>query len=355
MKAYCIKPFCFLEVKEGGNVAVCCEHWIKMKNVGRINAEENVWNCKEIKEFRRSILDGDFKFCYKNRCPNLINQVRPVGTIDQLRGRGFHETIINDLVNNRTHLDHGPLIINCCYDMSCNLSCPSCRDSLIIRSGQKSDEILKIQEILYNGFLKDAKRLIIAGSGDPFGSPHYRRFLKSMTIDKIAYLENIHLFTNAVLWDEMVWLSLPEIVREKINTCHISIDAARKETYAIVRRRGNWDKLVNNLSFISSLRKSGKIDNVVISFVVQNRNYKEMKDFAIMGYNYGFDEIVFSKYLNWFHKSEENDRKYAENAITEKTHPRHKDFLKEINDPFFHDKHRISWRNLSVYRNWIHE
>ena len=64
------------------------------------------------------------------------------------------------------------------------------------------------------------------------------------------------------MWDSM------KSIHPYVKTCEISIDAATKDTYENKTRiGGDWDELINNLKFISTLPNLKKIKP---SFVVQN-------------------------------------------------------------------------------------
>ena len=57
----------------------------------------------------------------------------------------------------------------------------------------------------------------------------------------------INLHTNAVLCDERAWDDCS--LHGRVDEVDVSIDAARPETYAIVRRGGNFERLLKNLNF----------------------------------------------------------------------------------------------------------
>jgi hypothetical protein len=67
-------------------------------------------------------------------------------------------------------LPYGPRSVNCSYDRSCNLSCPSCRTQVIVESRNR-ERISGIQGKINDDALADARLLYITGSGDPIGSP----------------------------------------------------------------------------------------------------------------------------------------------------------------------------------------
>jgi hypothetical protein len=57
--------------------------------------------------------------------------------------------------DNRTDLPFGPTEIICCFDQSCNLSCPTCRQGLIMETAH-ADAIFDIQTRLEREALGDA-------------------------------------------------------------------------------------------------------------------------------------------------------------------------------------------------------
>ena len=322
----CSKPFTWFEVanetsdNEKGEVFLCCPTWLE-KSIGNLQHQsvEEIWNSEEAQAIRSTILGGSFKFCNYSRCTFLQNKYGPVQKIKDIKDPYLREVIDKEL----TFLPYGPREINCSYDASCNLSCPSCRSDLIIENENK-DAILSIQEKIQNSTLKDARLLSITGSGDPFGSPFFRKWLQSMKRVNMPDLEVIHLHTNALLWNQRTWNSIPRDIQEIIKSAEISIDASTPTTYSINRRGGNFKTLLKNLEFISSLRKNEPLDYVRISMVVQENNFLEMTDFISICEKYKFDEVYFSKIVNWGTYSEEE---YKSIAIHLPSHPRHYEFL----------------------------
>lgn len=106
-------------------------------------------------------------------------------------------------------------------------------------------EILSIQRRVSTGMLENVRKLFITGSGDPFGSPYFSRWLRSMKRADMPNLEAIHLHTNALLWTPRAWHHIAAEIRELIRTCGISIDAATAQTYAVNRRGGKFEKLLD--------------------------------------------------------------------------------------------------------------
>jgi len=331
---FCSKPFKWFEVtgwdqtKRKGDVFLCCPSWLDVP-IGSMESQavEEIWNSPTAQKLRRSILDGSFEYCNADRCPFLQTVSGPVQAINEVSDPDLKRVISENL----TVLPYGPREINCSYDKSCNLSCPTCRTEKIIEI-EHEDEILAIQEKLKSQALHDAESIYVTGSGDAFGSPYFRQLIRTLNPDEMPRLKWIHLHTNGLLWTPENWKRIPERVRALIKTAEISIDAATPGTYAINRRGGNYEKLLKNLEFIASLRKAGPLESVTISMVVQENNFQEMVDFVWLGQRFGFDTVYFSQLVNW---GTFTDEEYRRRAVHRRDHPRHSDFIEILNDDIF--------------------
>lgn len=330
---FCSKPFTWFEitnVKELGEVYLCCPAWLD-NSVGNLQFQsvKDIWNSKKAQEIRRSILDGTFEYCDYSRCAFLQTETGPVEKIESVNDKALKEIV----EKKQMILSYGPGQIICTYDRSCNLSCPSCRTKRIIERRHKK-QIVKIQEKIQNEALKDACYLHITGSGDPFGSPFFRKWLQSMKREGMPGIKTIHLQTNALLWTQKMWDTITEEIQLLITSADISIDAANPETYSENRRGGSFRKLLENLEFISALRRSGPLKRVCISMVVQENNYREMPDFIRLGKHFCFDSVYFSQLVNYGTYS---DKEFKKRAVHFPDHPRHQEFVALLKNEIFHD------------------
>ncbi|MDH4206823.1 MAG: SPASM domain-containing protein, partial [Desulfobacteraceae bacterium] len=301
---FCSKPFKWFEVFQGneiGEIYLCCPGWLDTP-IGNLQHQsvEEIWNGEKAQEIRRSILDGSFRYCNRSRCPFLQSVTWPVEKVEDVQDEDLKLVIEEEL----TVLPYGPRAINCSYDRSCNLSCPSCRTEVIVETANKQ-QIVEVQDRICNEALRDAHLLYITGSGDPFGSPFYRKWLRTMKRGDMPNLKAIFLHTNGQLWTPRMWDTISKDIRQLIKSTEISIDAASSETYAINRREGKFEILLTNLEFISKLRETGFLKYVKISMVVQENNFKEMPDFVRLGKRFNFDAVFFSQLVNWGTYSDE--------------------------------------------------
>ena len=338
-KYYCTRPFEWFAVLDNGDVSPCCPPWVDGYRIGNLHEQsvEEVWNGEKAQDFRKSILDGSFKYCNEMSCPYLQSKTDSVLTLHEIEG--VNNAIYNDIKNEKTILDHGPMIINCEYDRSCNLSCSSCRRDLIMVFGEKRKKILELQDKLMNEAMGSARHLTVTGSGDAFASPVFRKLLQNLSEDDAPNMDSILILTNGLLIKKY-WHTLSDFSRKNIKNISISIDASIEETYKINRRGGKWEQLLENLEFTQSLKENGEIHGFAISMVVQENNFLEMKDFVLMAQKYGAGMVQFQiiepdfirdlGFLDYF-------TEWENKAIQEKTHPRHQEFLSVLKDPFFDD------------------
>jgi hypothetical protein len=192
-----------------------------------------------------------------------------------------------------------------------------------------ADAIVYIQKRLESEVLEEAKLVYITGSGDPFGSPFFRRWLQTMKLEKMPKLEKIHLHTNALLWTRRLWETIPEGTRALVRSATVSIDAATAETYAVNRRGGDFHTLLERLAFISELRRVGPLEYLEIHMTVQANNFREMPAFVDMARRFGCDRAAFHRLLDWGTFSWEE---FAARAVQRSEHPDHADFLEMLVD-----------------------
>ena len=357
-KRYCSHGFDWVQIGHtgepldsqviNGDVYPCCPGWLK-NNDGEISQTgfkygniyknpnwEDIWNGDEAQKFRKSILDGSFKYCREDVCPHLQNisdkpsklsyppAVRYMKDIDLLyKERGwYHKEIIEKQM---TKLPFGPEWFKMDYDRSCNLSCPSCRIEVLVAKGMDYDKLEEIQKTLDAEVIPSVNKLFITGSGDPFGSAIFRKFLQTFTKEKYPNIETIRLLSNGQLWTEEMWNSMPDI-HDLVHMAEISVDAGSKEVYEKVRRGGDWNKLIENFEFISTL----EIPYFGLSMVVQDSNYKDIpKLIEIRDKYFPNGYVYFQKITNWETFSKEE---FEKKAVWKENHPEHKEFVKILKE-----------------------
>lgn len=348
----CEVPFVNLEIRPKQRF-LCCNGWLK-KYLPDESSPVDAWNSQEAQDIRESILDGSYKYCDDNWCPylNSIKQHGKPVRSDETSKAGtvvLHErdnlpSKFKSILDKYYKGTLTPHIIQFSFDESCNLKCPTCRVKIITANSRKIQEIQATIDTIEKQYGKTTKKLYITGSGDPFVSVGFRNFLRNFDSKKWPVLEHIHLHTNATKWNKKMWESMPN-VQHLIKTCEISIDAGTKDTYEEkTRLGGDWKELLDNLNFISTIES---LNWVKTSFVVQQKNYKEMKTFYdIMKKIFGSKvNIFYGRLSNWGTFS---DEEFFKEEIHNINHPEHEQFLGEIQSLL---PAKNAWTNLNEFIN----
>ena len=318
-KLICTTPFRYTDVFDDKQY-LCCPGWLDVDISEGKSIREN-FNSKKSQEIRKSILDGSYKYCDENQCPHLSAL-----TQDKLDKRFVPK---NDSTIKDFKLISEIESVGFSFDRSCNLQCPSCRVDLINYLGKERKSVdIKLEE-LDNEISKTVKRMYITGTADPFYSKSFRQFLINFEPSNYPMMESIHIHTNGILWTEQLWNRMNGI-HPFVKSCEISIDAASKNTYENeVRIGGDWEVLMNQLKFIINIPT---INHFSFSFVVQDKNYKEMYDFykLITDLTDGINKsisIFFNHIVNWGTYTEEE---FLIRDVANKSNELHSDFLLEL-------------------------
>jgi molybdenum cofactor biosynthesis enzyme MoaA len=286
---FCPNPFTTLETTHQGLAYVCCPIWLPTP-IGRLDADpQELWAGPTAQKLRQSIADGSFRYCSRVHCPAITNRSLPA------RESPLAQDILKSFATTGGEIPPPKRII-LSHDKSCNLSCPSCRAMMVVADKARQAKLDSMIERVIVPLLRGAEQVTITGSGDPFGSNHFRNLIKRITnagargSDEFPHLK-IDLQTNGQLWDQRAWQELG--LAGRVHYAQISIDAVTPDTYAFVRRGGSFERLLKNLEFVRELRRSGEIAYLEFSMVVQSRNFREIPAFIELGADYAADRVSF--------------------------------------------------------------
>jgi MoaA/NifB/PqqE/SkfB family radical SAM enzyme len=336
-KYVCTRPFTHIEVTSNEQL-LCCASWLPIKvNSGDIVNPNNSaqliddWKSPIATDIRRSVMDGTYKYCDKVICPFLNKALNtgeipstfiPIKQAEKLFGKIDELELFTGL----------PQEINFIFDNSCNLKCPTCRSKLIPNEDVNSPLHIRRVNILKSiemNFAKGVKRLIISGSADPIYSKIFRNFLVNFNKKSYPKLSSIKLFTNGNLLTEKMWNSMN--AKEMIDDIEISIDAGTKETYEnVTRLNGNWDNLIENLRFLSTVKT---IKLKVFSMIVTEYNYKEMKMLADIILDIFKDDtgiIISYRQISYWSSGAYTREEVKNISVFDPSHSKHDDFIEEF-------------------------
>ncbi|HWW59840.1 MAG TPA: radical SAM protein, partial [Thermoanaerobaculia bacterium] len=280
------------------------------------HSPDEIWNSPVAQEIRGSILDGSFKYCL-DLCPAIQKNTLPA-RVDDDETRGVR-------------LDEGPTFLSLLEDRTCNLSCPSCRTSLIIADTEEQERLRVLLDRVIEPLLPGVHTLELAG-GEFLASRHLREVLALIDAGKHPHLR-IVAWTNGTLFNEKTWAQLKNLHR-RFERIHVSLDAARPETFERIRRGGDWSVVRQNLDFIARLRRMDECEEFTLRFVVQRDNFHEMGELVDLGRELGCDRVIFHELLNFdtFTAAE-----YAELDVLDPGHELRGEFARALADPRLDD------------------
>jgi FkbM family methyltransferase len=272
-----------------------------------------LWTSSAAREIWRSVRDGDYSYCNRQKCWVFNNGASPSNQIRDYTAEDFGmDEYMKRIVSD------GPVHVSLSLDRTCNLKCPSCRTNAVHPSSKEIPEIIKFYDSAIHPMLRgqstsaqesargmgtggrasnSAMRIQLDGSGEAIISQIYRHIFRSIVRD---HCDNVHitLLTNAQALDENMWNGRLAGINRQIDRIMASIDGATKETYEKLRYPGKWDRLCSNMDFIHGLLVDGKIEFLQINFCLQNDNWHELTLLCKLAKKWGVSGIRCLRYLN---------------------------------------------------------
>lgn len=202
--------------------------------------------------------------------------------------------LFENYVNKSTTLDSMPTYLFIEPSKMCNLECIMCRSREYINElknkgieigTMKWDVFDRIEPLFpYISYFK------IAGWGEPYTNIRFPEMISRIR----KHNENamIGFNTNALLLNEEKIINL---IENRVSNITVSIDSPYKENYELIRKKGNYEKLVNNLKMIMELKEkySSIYPEITLEYVVMNLNVLDMPEYVKFASRFGISSIVF--------------------------------------------------------------
>lgn len=288
MLKFCSQAYDTITIRENGDVYPClCPAWHTYHPIGNVSSKSlhDVFNNNQHSKFQSTIIDQTFQYCKKDGCAKLWN----LPTVENLTPPTL--TL--------------PTTLNLQLDLDCNLQCDMCRNHLIWskKPNTIAEKILNQLIDDYKDFNKDVW-VQCDTVGDVFVSTAYKNFFWR---DDIPSCFQFNLSTNGNLITKSI--DMIEKIKDQIFSVCVSLDAANIDTYKQVRG-GKFEIVLEGLKVLKDIG----IPRVTTSFVVQQRNHKEILPFYYLCKEYdvnyiSYGEVAFGPHMTseWWAKNQVRD------------------------------------------------
>lgn len=321
-----------------GNVRMC--GWTNYF-VGKLteNSIEEIWNGELAEEFRKSMLDGSYRFCNPSKCPYCAN-----------------EKIGDMMVEYK--VPQLPKMCNLSYQLQCNYVCKFCRNEHYIANECEEKKYAKIENEIKK-MLPNLTKLAANGAGEIFCSPSIINLINENDFSEDC---NIEIETNGSLFTPENWEKIKTIGNHHLKV-YITVHSFDEYTYQFLSgTKLPVSNIVDNLKFVSELRKQNIINELTIATVICEKNFREMPSFVNKCLTeFEVDKIrlrFFEPYgvmpadVEWFYD------------IRNEYHPYHDEFVRVMGNPIFDNEKVWKWQGETkslqkespyiLEKKWIH-
>lgn len=261
----CERGLNFIQIIDAhGEVRVC--GWNRGNIIGSLLEDDlhTIYHGKAAERVRKPMIDGTYTDCQVDHCPFLAN-----GTLDE------HCIELDEI-------PEYPSELYLAYEGNCNYHCTCCTSyTHMIETAERdwSDSYDKIEESLKD-VLPHIKKISANGRGELFCSPRILNILANWKPLAPTEEVSVMLETNGSLFNEKNWAKI-----SNLGQYHLSVDLTimsfDEDTYQYLSgTKLPLQNLINNLYFVKKLREEGVIDYLELATVMQERNFREMPEFA---------------------------------------------------------------------------
>jgi len=160
-----------------------------------------------------------------------------------------------------------PRSLNLELNNYCNLTCPSCPTNVNSSKRKKGQMGLSDARTIFNKIKEKVISVALGGNGEITllrNIDHYIVSAKNTGL-VIAAESNFNCDKKMI---KKLFTSGPDIV-------NVSLDGATSKTYEKYRKGGNFDKVVNNMIYLSQLKKKNKTNKPVVQWQMIVNKYNE--------------------------------------------------------------------------------
>jgi radical SAM protein with 4Fe4S-binding SPASM domain len=214
-------------------------------------------------------------------------------------------SLVNKIVNflestlRRKFLISNPTLLHIETSTHCNLNCNFCgRQSYWKYFKENPKHISKNYIKKLRPFLKTAYHVALHGWGEPLMNPEIAWIINECE----KYGCKIMFHTNGLLINDEI---IDTLIKYKVESITISIDAATKNTYELLRG-GSFNILINNLIRLNTRKEhlKSKYPLVEFKYILMKSNINDLDHLIDLAKICGIYKIIFQHLIEWTNKKE---------------------------------------------------
>lgn len=307
--------------QEKGSVRLCAWANYRLGNLTE-NSIEELWNGEKAEEFRKSMLDGSYRYCDDKKCPYRANHTLSSMMVDY-------------------EIPQYPRQCNLSYEEACNYVCRFCRTEKYFPRKEESKNIEIIEREIQK-FINQLDVLSANGVGELFCSPSIMNVLRNVSNVKKT---KIWLESNGSLFNKRNWDKISNIGEHQLDV-YITVHSFNEKTYQFLSGTTlTVDHIIDNLLFIKELRKKEVINYFEIATVVCERNFREMPDYIKRCLEFEPDKIRLRFFEPYGVRNKSDEWFYD---IRNPYHPYYEEFKEIMEHPILKHPKVWKWQGESV-------
>jgi len=220
-----------------------------------------------------------------------------------------------------------PLILGINLSNLCNQKCLFCIHQ---NERMKTKNWLTPDTFERMNWLRFVKQIdLFAGTGESLVNPYFPEITR--TVRKKAPHSRLGTFTNGL---ELNGNNL-KAVTEHLDIIHISLNAARRETYDDIIHGGNYDRVMENLEELSSTKPDTL--KVELSLILMNRTKDDIKPMIDLASKLRFHRVIICHFITATMEQQElgEEESLRDNNMLEGYAKEHSRYAEEKGVEFF--------------------
>lgn len=278
----CLSPFVDLEITTNGSCHLCCPSWLPV-SVGDVRGRgvRGVFNSIRSQKIRMAMYRGTYAYCNHDLCPHLNPPGKRPMDRQSMAGIDYLTPAVREEILARKLVLTGPVRLTEVINETCNIKCDFCS----LPSSRHNRDLFSIMAEYIEENARQVRLVSFCG-GEPFTNPDVKELLRRHKGSEIRF----NFTTNLNYLGNEQKQMLEQL---KLGVFHISLNAARKETYEMVCHGGKWDKVLDHIQFVTDMRsRSPERFTIQASMVVTKETHAEVLEFLKFGLARDIDRLI---------------------------------------------------------------